>query len=50
MVENQEVANRLAHLADSLCAKCPMSETCGDAPMCGDVQLLKRAGEMLKDP
>ncbi len=49
MLQNQEVAAGLTHLADSICSKCPMSETCGDLPVCGDIQLLKRAEELLKD-
>ncbi|MDF2875281.1 MAG: hypothetical protein K0R22_1964 [Sporomusa sp.] len=48
MLQVQEVADGLAHLAESICDKCPMSETCGDIPMCGDIQLLKQAEELLK--
>ena len=48
MLPNQEVAAGLTHLADSICSKCPMSETCGDLPMCGDVRLLKKAEDLLK--
>lgn len=47
MLQNQEVAAGLSQLADSMCNQCPMSETCGDLPMCGDVQLLKKAEKLL---
>ncbi|SMC88300.1 hypothetical protein [Sporomusa malonica] len=49
MLQNQEVAVGLTHLADSLCEKCPMSEACGDAPVCGDVRLLKQAVALLSN-
>lgn len=47
MLQNQEIAAGLTHLADSICSKCPMSETCSDVPMCGDVRLLRQAEESL---
>ena len=48
MLQNQEEAAGLTHLANSICDQCPMSETCGDMPMCGDIQLLKKAEKLLK--
>ncbi|QDR81700.1 hypothetical protein [Sporomusa termitida] len=48
MLQIQAVTDGLAHLAESICARCPMRETCGNIPMCGDIQLLKQAEELLK--
>ena len=47
MLQNQEVAMGLSHLAESICNQCPMSETCDELPVCGDIQLLKKAEELL---
>ena len=49
MLQNQEVVEGLAHLADSICEKCPMNESCEQVPMCGDIQLLKKAKKMLEN-
>ena len=49
MLQNQVVTARLTLLADSICSKCPMSEACGEVPMCGDIQLLKEAEELLEN-
>lgn len=48
MLQHEEVAAGLTRLADSICEKCLMSQTCKDVPMCGDVQLLKQAEALLK--
>ena len=48
MLQNQETAAGLARMADSICGKCSMSQTCQEAPMCGDVQLLKQAEKLLQ--
>ncbi|HWR40557.1 MAG TPA: hypothetical protein VN611_13745 [Patescibacteria group bacterium] len=48
MLQNQEVAAGLAHMAESICGKCQMSQACSGEPLCGDIQLLKRAEELLE--
>ncbi|MBP2636690.1 MAG: hypothetical protein H6Q72_2597 [Firmicutes bacterium] len=47
MLQSSEVASGLEQLAESLCAKCLAGDSCGEFPICGDVQLLKQAVAIL---